>query len=208
LAWNLITLPNLPTWPAGGNFTSAVGSVAYVLFICVASGSTYITPANDSWQTGNFVGAIGQSNLLANAVNSYLDIAFVQHSPGSNTDLMDLDFDTNLRRSERYFRKSYQYADKPGTASYYGTISGQVVSTNLTLIPSNVTWPRMAKSPTLTYYSESGAINNIRNATSNADAAAAAGQFPQETGIMQTMLNANGVAGNIYRYHYVADTGM
>src|SRR6516162_4998461 len=84
----LITLPNLPVWPSAGTFTAQAGSIGYLLSICVASGSTSLSPANDTWQNGNFVAAVGQDNLAATA-SGVFEAFVIQHSPGSNTDLID-----------------------------------------------------------------------------------------------------------------------
>ena len=56
--WTLITLPNLPVFP-GGNFSVVPGNLGYNLYISLACGSTYKSPANNIWQSGNFLGSDG-----------------------------------------------------------------------------------------------------------------------------------------------------
>src|SRR5215475_5268991 len=122
----LITLPNLPLWPSAGTFTAAVGANAYNLAIAVAAGSTFTSPANDTWQNGNFIGALGQDNLLATASATF-EVFFVQHEPGSQcTTLLDVPFGQNLdgpMGCTRYFQKTYDYATKPGTVTGNGAMS-------------------------------------------------------------------------------------
>src|SRR4029077_6572320 len=81
--WTLIPLPNLPTWPSGGSFSSAPGANSYLLGFSLAAGSSVTAAANDVWQNASVFGAIGQSNFAAQAINSTFDIAFVQHEPGA-----------------------------------------------------------------------------------------------------------------------------
>ena len=51
--WTLIQLPNLPVFPSG-NFSLNPGAVGYVIDICLAAGSTWMSPAADTWQNGHF----------------------------------------------------------------------------------------------------------------------------------------------------------
>ena len=100
--WTLISLPNLPVWPSG-NFTSVPGANGYQIGITLACGSTFMSPANDTWQTGSFWGAVGQSNFYGQPVNSTFDIAFIQHEPGPLcTTLIDKPFSQNLDECQRY----------------------------------------------------------------------------------------------------------
>jgi hypothetical protein len=113
----LIPLPNLPSFP-GGNFNYAPGSVGYFIGITLAAGSTFIAPAADVWQTGNFPGAPGMSNFAASPVNSFFDIAFVQHEPGPLcTTLIDKPFTQNYDECLRYYNKSWNYPTAVGTAA-------------------------------------------------------------------------------------------
>ena len=115
--WTLITLPNLPVWPAGGNFSILPGAQGYNLTVTLACGSTYMAPAAGTWQTGLFLGAPGMSSWVASPVNSTFFLAFVQHEPGALcTTLMDKPFSQNLDECLRYYQKTYAYGTKPGTA--------------------------------------------------------------------------------------------
>jgi hypothetical protein len=154
--WTTVSLPNIPVWTSGGTWSLAPGNVGYVLLIVLACGSTYTSPANDTWQNGNFYGASGQGNFAANPVNSTLDIGFVQHEPGSQcTPFLDKRFDTNLWECQRYFQKSGPYGAQAVASGNWETIGVH--------IPGNVAGrglirfnPRMAKAPTMQCWSASG----------------------------------------------------
>ena len=60
--WALVALPGLPVWPSG-NFSYAPGLQGYLFQITLAAGTTWASPANDTWQSGSFLGAVGQSNF-------------------------------------------------------------------------------------------------------------------------------------------------
>jgi hypothetical protein len=147
--WTLITLPNIPVFPAG-NFTMVSGSIGYTLSITLACGTTLTTPANDTWQSGNYIGAVGQSNFGAQVVNSTMDFACVQHEPGSQcTTLIDKPFTQNLDECLRYYTKYTNYTAKfpDGVMQFTaGAVMGGSTSAY-----SNITFPKpMAKQPTVT----------------------------------------------------------
>jgi len=207
--WTLITLPNMPVWPTAGNFSTANGVAGYGFSICLASGTTLIAPAADTWQGGNFLGAPGMSNFMATSGNSFF-CAFVQHESGNqSSQLMDLDFQTNLFRAQRYFQKTYGQAVKPGNALdnaganlFFTPVAGATLQ-----VP--VRFPvTMAKIPTMTLYSNNtGASGVIRNSTTGADIAATVSS-PQDSGY--SWINITGTApaasANL-QWHHTADTG-
>ena len=161
--WTLISLPNLPVWPSG-NFTSVPGANGYQIGITLACGSTFMSPANDTWQTGSFWGAVGQSNFYGQPVNSTFDIAFIQHEPGPLcTTLIDKPFSQNLDECLRYYQKSYDYALKPGVASPVNGASQAFIGAGLpTVVPGTVLPKRMVKAPTvIAYSSNDGTINAV-----------------------------------------------
>jgi hypothetical protein len=147
----LIQLSNLPIWPSAGTFTTGVGSAGYILTICLAAGSTFMSPANDTWQTaGNVFGAPGQDNFLANTVGSTFEVFFVQHQPGPYCEtLIDKPWSQNYDECLRYYSKCTNYAAKfpDGLMQYNaGVIVGGTTSAYC-----NITFPKpMAKAPTVT----------------------------------------------------------
>jgi hypothetical protein len=210
--WTLITLPNLPVFPTTGfgldpGFQANTG---YYLGIQLAEGASRITSANDVWVSGaaGTWGAIGMSNFSASPVGSTFDLAFLQHEPGPVcSTLIDLDFQTNLSRCQRYFSASYDYGANPGTISGNGGPQAWIPANSAPFIA--VTFPsKMATVPTLTGYSPAtGAINNIRDWTSNTDRSISSAVAVGMSGFSGFNLTTpNTVIAN-QQYHYTADTG-
>jgi hypothetical protein len=210
--WTLITLPNLPVWTAGATWSTAAGNVGYNLFISLACGSTNMSPANDTWQNGSFLGAPGMSNWLASPVNSTLYIAFVQHEPGPLcTTLQDKPFAQNYDECQRYYQKSYDYGSVPGSGSVgnNGIVLG-VPSTATVLLNCGVGFKKiMAKTPTVAIYNHAtGALNSVRDQTGVDHTISAINGSSQGTpffNLASTGLTA-GTTGACYM-HYTADSG-
>jgi len=207
--WTLIQLPNLPVLPAGwSTYQYAPGNVAYYFTIAPIVGSTMTTPANGVWQNGNFTGALGQSNFLASPVNSTLDIAFCQHEPLSQpSQLMDIDFVTNLDRCLRYYTKSYVYGAVAGAVTGQGEINlyNQASGNPWTYIAFKKT---MAKMPSITCWNPvTASSNTVRNWTGSADLAITGAQDPSDAGFSNFTLSAPPASAYRSLNHYVADTG-
>jgi hypothetical protein len=205
--WTLIQLPNIPVWPSG-NFQPAPGISGYRLDIVLSAGSTFTATANDVWQSGNFLGALGQSNFAASPVNSTFDIGFLQHEPGSLcTTFQDKPFSQNLTECLRYYDKSYSYAVKPGTVTSPG-IQVFVPAGGVNPITPIRFKQIMATQPTMTGYNyTTGAINSVRDATNSADRAISSTASTGDGGF--NGFNVTGGVSTIWQalFHYTADTG-
>lgn len=205
--WTLIPLPNLPVWPGAGNFSMLPGAGGYLLDVTLASGSTWMSPANDAWQTGNFQGAVGQDNFCALPVNSLFMLGFIQHEPGPLcTQFIDKPFSQNLDECLRYYAKSFGYGTAPGSASGQGVRFIVPASCNANC---NTPFPRrMAKAPTVVGYSAgTGAINNVRDVNAGADRAISGVNIATEVGFGGFNLSTLNAAVTQYGYDYTADTG-
>jgi hypothetical protein len=204
--WTLITLPNLPVWPSAGAFSSAPGVNGYQLIITLAAGTTVTSPANDTWQNGNYWGAVGQSNFASNAVNSTFDIAFIQHEPGSQcSTLIDCPFTQNYDACLRYLQKSFTYTDKPGVVNAPSSIMTVTPANGTTLALGAQFKKPMAKIPTVTIYNAStGAANSV---WTGASIAVSSVSNIGDSGFGWITLASASTAGNYCNYHYVADSG-
>jgi hypothetical protein len=206
--WTLITCPNLPIWPNAGNFTSSIGNLGYYLILTLASGTTFMAPTNDTWQSGNFFGATGQSNFASQAAGATFDLAFVQHEPGAQCSTpIDKPFTQNLEECLRYFQKSYSYGVKPGTVDNSGRILGFVYG-------SGYPWwytpfkKIMAKVPTIAGYSPAtGALNTVRDESANVDRSITSSIQSGDAGFSGFTLSSFSVNPSYHSYHYLADTG-
>jgi hypothetical protein len=204
----LITLPNLPIWPSAGNFSPIPGVAGYYLYVVLCAGSSNTPPANDTWQTAFFPGALGQDNFAANVANSTFDLAFVQHEPGAVcSTLIDKPFTQNYDECLRYYCKSYDYGTAVGAT---GGVQGYVPmygSGGQLTIYGYAPYPKpMAKVPTMVIYNHSsGAINNVNDSagTAHAVSSVAGGTRSISAITMATAIAAN---GTIFP-QYTADTG-
>jgi hypothetical protein len=207
--YNLIKLPNLPVWASGGNFSVTPGAAGYTIFLSFACGTTYISPANDVWQTGNFIGAPGMTNWLANPVNSAIRIAFVQHEPGAQcTTLIDKPFSQNLDECLRYYTKSYPYGVAPGAVNTAGCVQ---VFVGLSLSPEvYIAFPRvMAKTPTVTVYgpnlaNAAGYIWDTSSSTNRSISAVITAGDRSFSGVSLTTPNT---VQSLQQFQWTADTG-
>ena len=206
--WTLIQLPNLPVWTPSATWLLTPGSVGYVFDICLACGSTNLSLANDTWQSGNFTGAIGQGNFAASPVNSTFDIAFIQHEPGPVcSTLIDKPFSQNLDECLRYYAKSYSYAVAPGTVSAIGQCAMYCPASLHPVTPIRFK-KTMAKAPTVTGYSPvSGAINNLRDNTAVLDKAINGVSSVGDDGFSGFTVTSPNAAAWQSLSHYTADTG-
>jgi hypothetical protein len=207
--WVLIQLPNLPVWSAGGAFSTLPGVAAYTLAFNLMAGSSLVAPANDTWQNGNFTGAIGQDNFCAQPIGTTFDIAFVQHEPGAIcTTPIDCPFTQNYDDCLRYFCKSYLYSQLPGGVNANGAAWGR--SQGLaTLARTSVRFSKpMAKVPTaVTLYSvNSGAANTVYNETAATNVAATAADIG-DTGFLRINMPSGYVATQDVLFHWAADSG-
>jgi hypothetical protein len=204
----LITLPNLPLWPAAGSFQWAPGTVCYYLGIVLACGSSLIAPAADTWQNGNFAGAPGMSNFAASPVNSTFDLQFVQHEPGPQcTTLIDKPFSQNYDECLRYYCKSLYYGELPGTGDLSGTVTFNAIATT-GRADGNAPFPKpMAATPTVTLYDPSnGTANQVYNLSAGGSYAGAAAAYMNNRSFLR--ITAAGIPNNVtIGAHYASDTG-
>jgi hypothetical protein len=210
--WQLITLPNIPLWASGGNWTMIPGVQGYDLIITLACGSTYIAPATGTWQNGSFLGASGMSNWCNNPINTTsFYLAFVQHEPGALcTTLIDKPFSQSLDECLRYFVASYDYGTKPGTASNSNGAPQMWTPANLHPY-TPITFPhKLAKFPTtiIGYSPSTGASGNIRDWSSGIDRAISSTASAGMSGFNGFTLTTPNAAVANQAFHYTADTGL
>jgi len=204
--WTLVSFPNIPVFPSG-NFSTAPGTLGYLLSICLAAGTALTAPANDTWQNGNFIGATGQSNF-ASATGTF-DVAFVQHEPGAVCSTpIDKPFVQNLDECLRYFAKSYDYAVKPGTNSSLGARYMTVQPQNTQYVQGPTPFPKpMAKDPTVNIWSTDGTANAVQiSAGANVSVTGAVGNVGQ-SGFGYMQLASSQSANYQVQFHYSSDTG-
>jgi hypothetical protein len=213
--WTLITLPNLPVFPATGfgldpGFPPATG---YFLSVQLAYGTSNVNSVNDVWvnQTAAAApGAIGMSNFSASPVGSTFDLAFVQHQPGPLcTTLIDKPFSQNYAECIRYYSKTYSFGIKAGTAAFEGANATFLTASNTSGASGYGIFPsRMAKPPNVTVYNpNTGAANSAYDSINGANVALTGIGSIGDTAFLQLLSSAAFTAGHNYVVQYINDTG-
>jgi hypothetical protein len=137
------------------------------------------------------------------------DIAQVQLEEGTvATDFERIDFNYELMLCKRYYEKSYEWWSLPGTVTTVGTINLKVSSNGSSLSGSHINFKvEKRNTPTITFYSDSGVINNWKYLRSGVGVTSVSA-IPYNVGTsgfnVQLNVGAAWVACEIYG-HYVAD---
>jgi hypothetical protein len=204
--WTLITLPNLPVFPAG-NFSTGPGLCNQFARIVLAAGSNNTTAANDVWG-GPQPGAVGQSNFAASPVNSTFDVAFIQWEPGSLcTTFIDKPLSQNLDECFRYYQKTYLYGAAAGAVSSGGMNNMYVLPSAHAYTPIPFIKP-MAKAPSISIWNPSDGSNSLRNYSSNQNQVSGGPVYAGDRGYGGVLVGGTAPTSNwVCGWHHTADTG-
>jgi len=213
--WNLISLPNIPAFPAN-KFDVLPGSgfgSGYWFTLALAGAANITLAANDVWTSSTTLWIpSGIDNFASKPVGSTFDIAFIQHEPGPTASgLMDLSWLDNYDRCLRYYQKSWNLAEVPGTTNANGCVNALTPATGwnpLVYVP----FPKpMFMVPQINLYSpNTGAANMVRDQSAAVDRALAAspsGIFANQKGYQGCTLTAPNAAATWYTWHHIAETG-
>jgi hypothetical protein len=124
-----VTIPGDTAGTWANDYTAGI----YLLFD-MGSGTTYTTATPNTWITGNFVRASGQTLNMLTALNNYLSIRDVQLEMGSiATPFERRSVGTEMDLCERYYQR---YVGGNGAIQYYGYAgAGQNNSLMLPITP-------------------------------------------------------------------------
>jgi hypothetical protein len=113
--------------------------------------SFYTAPSG--WNTGNYVGVDGQTNLYA-TVGNYLQLSQVKLELGqSSTAFKQEDYATLLKKCQRYIQYIHCHAD-------YEALSGDLAKN---FCGHTVSWPEMMDTPTVTETQAPAQIGNVND---------------------------------------------
>ena len=150
--------------------------------------------------------AVGQTFSIFAATSRQLNLAGVQLEVGSTaTEFEHRSFAEELQACQRYYQKSYNYADAPGSnvnTQHQARIDGQGIFFFERVYPV-----RMRTQPTLTTYSNgsSGASGKMYNSSTSSDIDETVASY--ENGHL--VHNASSVSsGHNIGYHYTADAEL
>lgn len=119
----VITVPAPPVGSGQWNYINGTAfSIQWTLF----AGAGFVTPQPNTWQAGNYLSVSGSANVC-DAVNSTFQLALVKLEPGAiATPFKHLDYQTQLRRCERYYARMaisfYRNCTTPDTLYYQITL--------------------------------------------------------------------------------------
>ena len=158
-SWVAVPLPNVASWTPSGTFNLGLGQIGYQLGICLGAGTTYVPGANDVWVAGNYIGAVGAVNFMANAGATF-DLGYIMHEPGGTPGgILDKSWEENQRECQRFFNKSGSYSTPVLNAAW--EMVGTSIQNN-TGARSIIKFPvRMAIVPAMTYCGSTTALGNL-----------------------------------------------
>jgi hypothetical protein len=137
------------------------------LYFYLGAGSNYASGTlNTSWNTRTLTDvAVGQVNLGDTIGNNWY-ITGVQLEAGTTaSDFEFLPHDVNLERCMRYYQKSYEIDDAPGTATSTGTVGSSgntsTATTTSQIIETVSLLKPMRAEPTITVYDFAGTSGKV-----------------------------------------------
>ena len=124
----------------------------------------------DAWftrTTANYSPDFAQN--WSNSASATFDITGLQLEVGTvATPFEHRSFGDELARCQRYYQKTYNYADAPGTSTNQSQVEGNAFNAVFTRITWHFSTPMRAQ-PTCIIYSTSGTINKFRDLDGSAD---------------------------------------
>jgi hypothetical protein len=163
--WTKIAI-TIPGDTAGVWVNTGYGAGAAWVNFDLGSGATF-RAASGAWAAGDFTGATGALNVVAtNAAKWAVTGVKLEAGLAATTYIIESS-QQRIARCQRYYCKSYNIADPPGTANQNGATAMQV-ATGTTGMFAPVSLPvRMRGAPTITTYSV-GVANSPGRVTTSA----------------------------------------
>lgn len=194
------------TFNASGGTWDYEEGLGFGIYWTLGCGTNYQTTA-DAWQTGNYLGTSSQVNAMDSAVNNFF-LTGVQLELGDTAhDFAFVPFADSLRRCQRYYCKSYEQADDPGTVTYMGCTRMRHSGSPVTAIYHTERWPvTMRINPDVTIISPfTGNDNKVYNLTTTADMTVNnVDIYSGESGFYTIALTAAPADADALAFHYTA----
>ena len=150
--------------------------------------------------------AVGQVNL-ADSTSNEVYITGLQLEAGTSASNFEfLPVDVNLKRCQRYFEKSYQMADAPGTSGSGGSYGLQFGGATANIDASIIMSTRKRATPTLTVYDLAGTSNKASYYTGSwNNGGSLGGSRGRETYVH---VDTNISSSSIVAWHFTADAEL
>lgn len=206
--WEMATI-NVDASPTGGTWDYTNGTGLEVCWT-VSGGSTYQTSAG-SWATGNYLATSSQVNACDSTSNNFrLSKAWLY--PGTDdVDFMMPDYDDQLIECKRYFEKSYPIDSDPGTAATKDSHFSLMFDTNYATHDSvNFTVEKRSDASVTIYNTQDGTSGqySIYNLAGTHQSNQTGSKFDAGRKGFKISLSGNGVADQLMRLHYTADSRL
>ena len=186
-----------PFW--GTDYTGSVSLNAWAAY----SSSVRTPDYTSTWWTTN---------------DSTFELTGVQLEVGSQATAFEhRSFGEELSLCQRYFYKTYNYSDAPGTATFVGAQHGRNFDPNAarSAVPICLNFPvRMRTTPTLTWYAGDGQSNRYSTGSTvggsdlTTENAVGTSIDESETGIYHANFSEDVPATNLYAYHVLAEAEL
>lgn len=141
----------------------------------LAAGTSLRTSA-DTWQTGNFMASTNQVNSVDSLSNTFrlADVCLVEDNEGQtrNPDFMyaGRDYFEELNLCQRYYEKSYDLNDAPGTITSVGSRCITIWTAGINSLMLNVEYKAVKRvSPAVVVYNRSTGAANSCDTNGGAD---------------------------------------
>jgi hypothetical protein len=194
-----ITVPASPstgTW----DYTNGVGINAV---FCLAAGSNYQTTPN-VWQNGDFSATSNQVNSCDNAANNFR-LCGVQIEGGSiSTPFEQREFCQELLSCQRYFEKSYNIDEVPGTNGAGGRIMYDIAAATVYTVTNQFKVGKRGV-PSVSIYDNLGNINRL--STTAGDNKPASVVMVNQNNLSVTPTNLSD-RNTFIQYHYTANAEL
>lgn len=197
--------------PTTITLTSSWTAFAATLTVPSVSGKTLGTDNNDFFMVNFWTSAGSDLNARTNSLGLQtigVDLWGIHIKLGTHTTAAAAlykapELQPELARCQRYYEKSYDLTTNPGTATTVGAVESYfpIAAANGNIMPIPFVVQKRS-APTVTLYSTSGAVNNIRDVGSALDRTAAVRSAnPRAAYVTSSAATAN----NIHNAQFTAD---
>ena len=203
--WEKQTL-TFPADTTGAFDNDNANSLQLNLYLAVGSDRSSGTLATTWASTTAANRAVGQVNLADNTSNEWYVTGIQLEVGTAASDFEFLPVDVNLKRCQRYFEKSYQMADAPGTSGSGGSYGLQFGGATANIDASIIMSTRKRATPTLTVYDLAGTSNKASYYTGSwNNGGSLGGSRGRETYVH---VDTNISSSSIVAWHFTADAEL
>jgi len=186
--------------------TWEIGNLAGLRLVFALAAGTNFHGTKDVWQTANVFATSNQTNLSATGAATF-QLALITCSHGIiGESFYFRDAGRELSFCQRYFQKSYDIGDAPGSVSAAGIAAATSFGTADLPGLSNTNIRSMRAAPTATWFSPvTGTAARVRNVTDTADVTISSTTGAGETVSGYPVASGSVMANKLIEAHYTLD---